>query len=265
MNVKGIFSERLTQLREEKGLTRQKMADDLKISRASLEYYEKGKRAPDIETLYEIAEYFDISADYLLGRTPNKTTNPELKSVCKYTGLSDKTCYFLHRLQSYANGQTMTQNYYEIVENFGGDDEDAEYLKKLTIEEAHQDISAINTILTSEKTLDLLHYLSIFLYTNFSVAENENPISGIIVDESEKKGGWFLVLSAPILENGVLTEIINIIRTLKNGDESVFQLTDVEPAFCRSEYSLQHEINPADPMINKKPKGAESDGKHNPS
>lgn len=90
MSVRQVFAERLIQLREESGLSRQQVADDLQISRASLEYYEKEKRAPDIETLYNIAEYFHTSADYLLGRTPNKTIDAELQAACEYTGLSEK-------------------------------------------------------------------------------------------------------------------------------------------------------------------------------
>ncbi len=90
MNAKEIFSERLIKLREEKGLMRQKAADELGISRASLEYYEKGKRVPDIETLYNIAKHFGVSTDYLLGRTDNKTLDTELQAVCEYTGLNEE-------------------------------------------------------------------------------------------------------------------------------------------------------------------------------
>lgn len=89
MSVRKNFAERLIQLRNERGLSRQQVADDLQISRASLEYYEKEKRAPDIEMLYKIADYFHTSADYLLGRTDCKTTDADKKAVCDYLGLSE--------------------------------------------------------------------------------------------------------------------------------------------------------------------------------
>lgn len=89
MGVKEIFSERLRQLREESGLNRQKVADDLKISRASLEYYEKAKRVPDIEILHNIAEYYNTSADYLLGRT--SATREKNIPVCDYMGITEKS------------------------------------------------------------------------------------------------------------------------------------------------------------------------------
>lgn len=104
MSARKNFAERLIQLRKEGGLSRQQVADDLQISRASLEYYEKEKRAPDIETLYKIADYFHTSADYLLGRTPNKTTNPTLQAVCEYTGLSEKAIKTLNAIKACADG-----------------------------------------------------------------------------------------------------------------------------------------------------------------
>ncbi len=89
MSVKECFAERLLKLRCEKrpNISRQKVADDLGISRASLEYYEKGERSPDVEVLSKIVDYYGVSADYLLGRTDNQTTDAELISVCEYTGL----------------------------------------------------------------------------------------------------------------------------------------------------------------------------------
>ena len=62
----GEFPERLIELRTNANKKRQEVADDLNISRASLEYYEKGKRKPDIELLAKIADYYDVSCDFLI-------------------------------------------------------------------------------------------------------------------------------------------------------------------------------------------------------
>lgn len=83
------FADTITTLREERNKKRQEVADDLGISRASLEYYEKGKRKPDIDVLAKLADYYDVSADYLLGRTNAKTTDKDLRFVCDYTGLNE--------------------------------------------------------------------------------------------------------------------------------------------------------------------------------
>lgn len=92
MTDKNVFSERLTQLREDRGLKRQEVADALEISRASLEYYEKGQRKPDIEVAARIAKYYGVSTDYLVGVSAAQVTasdNETLKTVCDYLGISE--------------------------------------------------------------------------------------------------------------------------------------------------------------------------------
>lgn len=84
MDTKEIFANRLLEIRELKGITRQKMADDLEISRASLEYYEKGKRTPDLNTINRISDYLGVSVDYLFGKTKCISPNEDLQTVCKF-------------------------------------------------------------------------------------------------------------------------------------------------------------------------------------
>lgn len=96
MTAKESFALRLYAIRENKGLSRQKVADDLGISRASLEYYEKGKRTPDINTIELIAEYFGISIDYLLGVTDCQSYDTDIRQICDYTGLSEDVIELLH-------------------------------------------------------------------------------------------------------------------------------------------------------------------------
>lgn len=91
------FAENITTLRKGMNRKRQEVADDLGISRSSLEYYEKGKRRPDIEVLVKLADYYGVSADFLIGRTSAKTTDKDLRFVCEYTGLNDMTVSKLHR------------------------------------------------------------------------------------------------------------------------------------------------------------------------
>lgn len=64
-----MFSDRLKELREEKGLTQEQLSSILKISRQQLSTYETGKFEPNFETLVNIANYFNVSLDYLLERT----------------------------------------------------------------------------------------------------------------------------------------------------------------------------------------------------
>lgn len=91
METSKIFAERLVELRKEKGLKRQEVANALGVSRASLEYYEKGQRKPDIEIAARIAEYYNVSTDYLVGLSASRVNEEDfdLKMVCDYTGLSN--------------------------------------------------------------------------------------------------------------------------------------------------------------------------------
>lgn len=59
----------LKQLRTEKKLTQRQLANLLNLSPSTIAMYETGQRKPDFETLQEIADFFDVSTDYLLGRT----------------------------------------------------------------------------------------------------------------------------------------------------------------------------------------------------
>ncbi len=63
--------ERIRNLREDKDLTQQQMADHLNITQRTYSRYENGERSIPIETLIEIANYHDTSIDYLLGLTNN--------------------------------------------------------------------------------------------------------------------------------------------------------------------------------------------------
>lgn len=108
MATNETFADRLTKLRENTGKKRQEVADELEISRASLEYYEKGKRKPDIEVLAKIAEYYKVSTDYLLGLSIASTTDKDVQFICDYTGLSEKSVDVLHKIALQANGNLIS-------------------------------------------------------------------------------------------------------------------------------------------------------------
>ncbi len=62
-----IFGERLKSLRNEKNIGQNLLAKELGLSNASISYWETGKQEPCAEAIFKLAQYFDISADYLLG------------------------------------------------------------------------------------------------------------------------------------------------------------------------------------------------------
>ena len=64
-----IFQERLIEQRKLNKLTQRQVADCLKIAQPSYIRYENGTSEPSLETLVKLADLFDVTIDYLLGRT----------------------------------------------------------------------------------------------------------------------------------------------------------------------------------------------------
>lgn len=62
---------RLKQIRQKKGISQLKLAMDLHTNQNTISRYETGEREPGINELIKIADYFNISIDYLLERTDN--------------------------------------------------------------------------------------------------------------------------------------------------------------------------------------------------
>lgn len=62
------FEERLTALRKEKGISQAGLGEVLGVTRWSILNYEAGKNRPDYDGLIALADFFDVSLDYLTGR-----------------------------------------------------------------------------------------------------------------------------------------------------------------------------------------------------
>lgn len=99
---------RLKSLREEKNMNQQKIAMDLQISQASISKYEIGSAEPDISMIIRLAQYFNVSTDYLLGYSDIKKplskgdlTNDEVEHLLTYRGLSHLQ---KEKVKAYING-----------------------------------------------------------------------------------------------------------------------------------------------------------------
>lgn len=93
MSVKEIFGERIKSLRLERGLSQEAFSKAIGISRISLGYYEKAERTADIEVFSRIAEVFDVSYNYLLGKTDAKTSTHE--EMTERLGLGEEAIILL--------------------------------------------------------------------------------------------------------------------------------------------------------------------------
>lgn len=70
-----MFSTRLKELRAEFGCTQKQVAEAIGITDRAYQHYELNKRKPDYNGLIALADFFNVSIDYLTGRSDNKNIN----------------------------------------------------------------------------------------------------------------------------------------------------------------------------------------------
>ena len=75
-----ILGARLRFLRNEAGLTQKQLAERLNMRDNTISQYEQGDRTPSVETQMKLAQLFDVSIDFLVGRTDDRTPHPERPS-----------------------------------------------------------------------------------------------------------------------------------------------------------------------------------------
>lgn len=73
------FGDRLKELRIEKGLTQEELANKFNTGKSSISNYESNSRLPDAITIGEYANFFGVSVDYLLGRS--NIRNPHTETI----------------------------------------------------------------------------------------------------------------------------------------------------------------------------------------
>ena len=93
------FSKILRKLRDERKQTQNEVALSIGTTQQTLRRYESGERLPNIEILRNLAEYFDVSADYLLGLAKYPTRDLDIQDAIETTGLSDDA---INKLRSYS-------------------------------------------------------------------------------------------------------------------------------------------------------------------
>lgn len=89
------FPKRLSALMKERGITQEKLAENLGVKRQTVSLYKSGQSMPDAKTLRNLSVFFGISSDYLLGLTDARSTDIDTKSIMKKTGLSENSVKFL--------------------------------------------------------------------------------------------------------------------------------------------------------------------------
>jgi len=92
-----VIGARIKALREGRKISREELAKNLNLSYWAIAKYESGERTPDAATIEKLATFFNVSVDYLLGRTNNPTPDharkptledefPEVANVLRRSG-----------------------------------------------------------------------------------------------------------------------------------------------------------------------------------
>ena len=94
-NYNTVFAKRLRELIESTGVSQAELANSVSVTRQAINSYTLGNTVPNSDVLTDIAKYFDVSSDYLLGLIDIKSNDITVKSICEEIGLSDKSVNLL--------------------------------------------------------------------------------------------------------------------------------------------------------------------------
>lgn len=73
-----ILNQRLKSLRLQNNVTQQSVANALGVTVGNVQKFEYGTAKPKLENVIKLADFFNVSLDYLVGRTDNPKVNPQL-------------------------------------------------------------------------------------------------------------------------------------------------------------------------------------------
>lgn len=121
------FSKRLRELLDNKKISNTEFAYIMNVSPQMVSFWRNGDNIPDIKKVCIMADYFNVSIDYLLGRTDIATTQTDIHTACKVTGLSEESIIKLSKIDS------EYKRYLDSFIDFERFEEALEYLKRISI------------------------------------------------------------------------------------------------------------------------------------
>lgn len=96
-----MLGERLKKLRTNKKLTQEQLGKIVNVTKVSISGYENGNRTPDTETLQNLANFFEVSTDYLLGRTDEPEPNKKVTVAGQDINLSAEELKLFEELKKH--------------------------------------------------------------------------------------------------------------------------------------------------------------------
>ena len=115
--TKEIIRDNLLAYQGEEGLSVQELADRIGISRNTLGFWLRADRAPSAENLADIRKATGKSIDFLLGLAPSPATDPKIRDICEYTGLSEESVKALHLYKEGLKANAEYETYEDCIAN----------------------------------------------------------------------------------------------------------------------------------------------------
>lgn len=180
-----MIGRRIKELRTEKGLTQQELAEILNVSSMSISFYENEQRKPDSDFIISVSKYFGVSTDYLLGETYKRRIPREerigafskrLKRVRESKGISQR------QAAEDLNISPQNLSYYENGRDAGYDllirmaryyDVTVEYLIGASPVMQRENIDVNKELGLNDKTINLLRQRNKFGYSYAADIVNE--------------------------------------------------------------------------------------------
>lgn len=106
-----IIGDRIALIRDKHGDSQEDLAAALGVKRQMIGYWETGARPIKAETLAQIAERYHVSADYLLGLSPDPTTDIDTKAMCDYACLSEAAINTIREVSMQYHGLLSVDNF----------------------------------------------------------------------------------------------------------------------------------------------------------
>lgn len=119
MSDKKFNNRNLREAIDKSRMTREQIADKVQCDTSSITKYYNGDRYPKTDVIIKLAKLFNVSTDYLLGVTDVATTDKDLRFVCDYTGLKEKTVINLNFVKRDFNEQDneYKDDIYDLLNN----------------------------------------------------------------------------------------------------------------------------------------------------
>ncbi|MGN1161067.1 MAG: helix-turn-helix domain-containing protein [Candidatus Fimenecus sp.] len=109
------MGQKIGNLRKQSGMSQTELGNKLGYQQSDISRIEKGNKDLTFAALADIAQLFNVSADYLLGLSGAKTNDKDLQIVCDYTGFSEEIVIRLKELKDFLVNDLNDDFYYDYL------------------------------------------------------------------------------------------------------------------------------------------------------